>query len=59
MIHEAINKSLVAVRYYKTKGYRLSPQQAIKKFIQDKNVEMTTVQLVLSAIVEEQKKLLK
>lgn len=60
MIHEAFNKSIIAVKYYHySKGITLTPQAACKKFFQDKNINKATLQLVVSSIFAEQKKLLK
>jgi hypothetical protein len=60
MIHEAFNKSMVAVYYYHYgKGITLSTQAAVKKFLQDKHIDKAILSLVLSNIFAEQKKLLK
>lgn len=51
---------MVAIYYYHYgKGITLGPQQAVKKFIQDKNIDKAVLSLVLSNIFAEQKKLLK
>lgn len=60
MIHRSLNKSHVAQTYYLLQsGTRLSPQQAVKKFIQDKNINPTFIGLVIDTILIEQKQILK
>lgn len=59
MIHTAFNKSAIALRYYMYYGIQMTKQEAVKRFCQDKNIEKATLQLVISGIFAEQKKLLK
>ena len=57
MIHKAINKTEVAVRYYDGRGY--TRETARKMFHQEKNKDEKIIISILNSIIKEQKELLK
>jgi hypothetical protein len=59
MIHEAIIKSQVAVRYYNGKtGENLSTEQARTRFDKDRHIDLDLLQQVIRKIWEEQRTLI-
>ena len=57
MIHPAINKTEVAVRYYNGRGY--TRETARKIFHQEKNKDKKLIASIIKSIFKEQKELLK
>jgi hypothetical protein len=61
MIHEAFNKSEIALRYYTLKRpYRIyTKQEAIKQLNQDTKVDRKLLRSVFEGVYKEQKEMLK
>jgi len=59
MIHPSFNKTKVAHAYYRLLGKKYDERQAGKQWAQDKKLNLTVLQLVISNIFSEQKELFK
>jgi hypothetical protein len=61
MLHKAFVITEIALRYYKITHpeRKYTRHYAVKQWRQDKNIDKSVVQLVLSNVFEQQKKLLK
>ena len=59
MIHPSFNKTKIAHAYYRLLGKKYDERQAGKQWAQEKNFDKSIIQLVISSIFAEQKKLLK
>jgi len=61
MIHEAFTKAEIAIRYYSivVPGRTFTNEQARKRFLLDKNVDLKIIRQIIDVIYSEQKRLLK
>lgn len=61
MIHEALNKSAIAERYYNIKHpeRNYTRQEAVKQFAQDSQIDRQLLMQVVNDVFKEQKQMIK